>query len=60
MWKHRPSKELYGAGCDHQAEIPSGSVLPLYVRGLQSQAYIDQDPSVGRGRILDPDEMAGP
>ena len=35
-------------------------VLPLYVRILQSQTHIDQDPPVGRFRILDSDETSGP
>ena len=40
--------------------IKSRPVLPLYVRILQSQTHIDQDPPVGRFRILDSDETSGP
>ncbi len=54
------SQELHRPGRNHQTEIPSRPVFPLYVRILQSQTHIDQNPPVGRLRILDPDETAGP
>ena len=60
MRGYRPPQELHRSGSDHQTEIPSRPVLPLYVRILQSQTHIDQDPPMGRVRILDPDETAGP
>ena len=60
MWLHGPPEELHWFSGHHQTEIPSRSVLPLYVRVLQSQAHIAQDTSVGRVRVLDPDETAGP
>ena len=43
-----------------KTKIPSRSVFPLYVRILQSQTHIDQNPPVGRIRILDSDETAWP
>ena len=53
MWLHGPPEELHWISGHHQTEIPSRSVLPLYVRVLQSQAHIAQDPSVGRVRVLE-------
>ena len=36
MRGYRPPQELHRSGSDHQTEIPSRPVLPLYVRILQS------------------------
>lgn len=35
MWLHGPPEELHWFSGHHQTEIPSRSVLPLYVRVLQ-------------------------
>lgn len=60
MWEHEPAQELQWPGRNHQTKIPPGSLFPLHVCLLQPQTYIDQDPPMGRIRLLDLDETARP
>ena len=57
---HWSEKKLQWSGRHHQIKISPRPILTLHVCVLQPSAYFYKDPSMGRVRILEPDETARP